>query len=191
MTVSDASEPTPGAAIVRADLAGTALFLVSGAIGSLVTGARVATVIVSVALFALGCVAFVISFLRAAERSRRDEIGVANLYLLTGETAPPSVKRTMSAALAVQIVACLAFGAIGFSGLGTDEVNPMAFGILVPTFGLGLNGMWAARHGRFGPRIVVSQEPRRRRAAPNAPQPSSDEPQPSSDRQMEKNARHD
>ena len=36
------------------------------------------------------------AYASAVERSRRVEIGVANLYLLTGATAPPGVKRTMA-----------------------------------------------------------------------------------------------
>jgi hypothetical protein len=36
--------------------------------------------------------------------------------------------------------------------LGTAAARPftsVAFGILVPMFGLGLAGLWGARHGRF------------------------------------------
>jgi hypothetical protein len=32
--------------------------------------------------------------------------------------------------------------------------SPLAFGILVPVFGLGLCGLWGARYGTFEPRPV-------------------------------------
>jgi hypothetical protein len=45
----------------------------------------------------------------------------------------------------------------------TASVRPyttLAFGTLVPVYGLGLCGLWAARHGSFGSRVVA------RRAGP-------------------------
>jgi hypothetical protein len=30
--------------------------------------------------------------------------------------------------------------------------NPLAFGILTPLYGLGIAGLWGARHGTFAPR---------------------------------------
>ena len=180
MTTPTPLVPPPagaGAAIVRLDLAGTAAFVVAGGIAAVTDAGRAAMITVSMALFALGIAAFIWSFFVAAERSRAEEIGVANLYLLTGPTASTAVKRTMALALAVQVVACLAFGAVGFAGLGDDEVNPMAFGILVPMFGLGLNGLWASRHGAFGPRIVTAAAAPRRAVPPQDPD-------------LEKNARH-
>ncbi len=166
-----------GRAIVRLDLVGTAAFVLAGVLGAVSSAGRTVTVAVSMVLFAVGIAAFIWSFFVAAERSRADEIGVANLYLLTGPTAPRPVRRIMSIALGLQVVACLVFGAIGFAGLGDDEVNPMAFGILVPMFGLGLNGLWASRHGAFGPRIVTPAVSRRRAVPPQDPD-------------LEKNATH-
>lgn len=174
-TIEPPADPTRGAAIVRTDLAGTAAFLLAGGAGAL--GARSVMIAVSLLLFAVGVAGFLWSFFVAAERSRVDEIGVANLYLLTGPTAPRPVKRAMALALAVQVVACLVFGAIGFSGLADDEVNPMAFGILVPMFGMGLNGLWAARHGAFGPRVAPVARAGRRAVPPSDPD-------------LEQNARH-
>jgi hypothetical protein len=51
-------------------------------------------------------------------------------------------------------------GAVGLSG---NEVNTLAFGILVPMFGIGLNGLWAVRFGRFSPRLDKPVQPSRRR----------------------------
>ena len=34
----------------------------------------------------------------------------------------------------------------------------LAFGILVPMMGLGMNGLWASVHGKFSPRITPQTE---------------------------------
>jgi hypothetical protein len=175
----DASVPTDraGSRIVGVDLLGTSVFVVSGAVGAAASDARPAAVVVAVLLFAIGVAAFIWSFFSAAERSREFEIGVANLYLLTGATAPPNIRRVMLACLAAQTVGSLTFAWVGFSGLEADEANLLAFGILVPMFGLGLDGLWAARHGAFGPRIVSTTTNRRSGVPP-------------SDHDLEKNAPH-
>jgi hypothetical protein len=110
------------------------------------------------ALFAIGVAATLWAYTRALDRSRVEEVGVANLYLLTGDTAPKPVRRTMSLALTVQIVAALAGAWIGVAGLDEGQLNALAFGVLVPMFAVGMNGVWAALHGSYGPRVgkVVS-----------------------------------
>jgi hypothetical protein len=84
------------------------------------------------------------------------EVGVANLYLLTGTTAPKNVKRLMSGALAVQVLAAFIGAFIGVAGLKENDVNALAFGVLVPMFGIGMNGVWAARYGSYGPRVTAA-----------------------------------
>jgi hypothetical protein len=125
---------------------GTGAFAVS-AIGA--TVAPDALVFVSVpvalALFALGCVAFVRALLLAADRSRRDHLDVVRLFLLTGGTAPKPVRRALVGALVVQVVVALVTASV-------RPYTPLAFGVLVPVFGLGCDGWWAAMAGRFPPR---------------------------------------
>ncbi|MGD9702116.1 MAG: hypothetical protein AB7Q42_06580 [Acidimicrobiia bacterium] len=167
----------PGRWIVQADVVGTAVFTASAVAGLSTDAWEAGSIVVSLALFGLGIFAFIWSYFSAVERSRTDEIGVANLFLLTGRTAPAPVRRVMSAALALQVLVAVSAAAAGFSGLQPDELNPMAFGILVPMFGMGLNGLWASRHGSFGPRIVKTPS-----------RPPEDVPPP--DHQMEQNAPH-
>jgi hypothetical protein len=162
-----AGEPGPaGDRLVRADVVGTAVFVVVLAIGVPLRDERAAQILVgavSMLLFAIGAVGCLWAYVSALERSRTDEIGVANLYLLTGRTAPPRVKRTMSLALGVQVVVSLAAAIVGAVGLEGSQVNAMAFGILVPMFGLAMNSLWAVRHGRYGPRIDPSVQPNHRK----------------------------
>lgn len=159
-------EAVAGIRVVRADAVGTAVFVLVVLAGLVVRDARgvqIAVAAVSMVLFAIGAAVGLVAYVRALERSRIDEIGVANLFLLTGRTAPSMVKRTMTAMLAAQIVVGLGAAIVGAVGLGDDEVNTLAFGILAPMYGIGLNGLWAVLHGRFGPRLERAVQPSRRR----------------------------
>ena len=152
----------PGARVVRLDLVGTAAFLIALSIAVPLRTHRFAQFViggVSMVLFAIGVVTTLWAYTRALDRSRVEEVGVANLYLLTGDTAPKTVGRTMSLALAVQVVAAIAGAWIGVVGLDKGQLNALAFGVLVPMFGVGMNGVWAARHGSYGPRIGKAVSP--------------------------------
>lgn len=152
--------------LVRADLFGTAMFAVALAIAVPLRAERWAQVliaVVSVALFAVGVGASLWAYAAALERSRVQEVGVANLYLLTGTTAPPPVKRALLTALAVQVVASFGAATIGVVGLDDSQLNALAFAVLVPMFGIGMNGAWAARYGSYGPRVNPAAKPSNRK----------------------------
>lgn len=151
---------------VRADIAGTALFIVVLAIAVPLREHRWAQVligVVSVALFAVGVTASLWAYAAALERSRTQEVGVANLYLLSGATAARPVKRAMLLALATQVVASVTAATIGAAGLDNGQLNALAFGVLVPMFGIGMNGAWAARYGSYGPRVNPAAKPSNRK----------------------------
>lgn len=145
-----------GARIVRASWLGTALFAVT-AVAAAVAGSpplEAVAVAVDLVLFALGCVVFLAAFFRAVGRSRTEEVAVAGVYLLMGQSAPNDVRRSLLGSLAVQVAVAVATAA-------ARPFTPLAFGILVPTYGLALAGLWAASHGTFPPR--VRPDPRNRR----------------------------
>lgn len=151
---------------MRANLAGTALFLAALALAIPFRSQRpgqVLIVVVSLVLFAAGIATSLWAYTTALERSRSEEVGVANLYLLSGDTAPKPVKRAMSWALAVQVVAALTGASVGVAGLQDNQLNALAFGVLVPMFGIGMNGAWAARYGSYGPRINPAAKPSNRK----------------------------
>jgi hypothetical protein len=151
----DVTRPT-ASRVIRGDLAGTALFVIALLIAVPFRSHRFAQFLiggVSMGLFTIGVATTLWSYARALERSRVDEVGVANLYLLTGPTAPKPVRRVMIGALATQIVAAVIGAWIGVVGLDKGELNALAFGVLVPMFGIGMNGVWAAIHGSYGPRV--------------------------------------
>ena len=133
--------------IVRASYIGTAVFVIVAALAAATDADPivVAAVIVDLVLFVAGCGAFVLTLVRAADRSRADELSVAGIWWLTG-SAPTSVRRQLLGAFGVEVVVALVTASVRpFTGL--------AFGILVPTYGLGLVGLWAARLGKFPPRV--------------------------------------
>ena len=131
--------------IIRAALVGTAVFtVVAVAAAALPDQLAIVAVVVDLALFAAGIVAFVGALLKAADRSRTEAVTLAGVFWLSG-TAPQEARRPLLGALAVEVaVALVTAGVRPFTGL--------AFGVLVPVYALGLTGLWGARHGTFAAR---------------------------------------
>lgn len=134
----------------RLNLVGTALFALVTAVAAARFSApwRAAVIVVDLVLFAVGVAAFLWGFSVAVSRSRGETIGVGQLFLLLGPTAPRDVKAVMWSCLAAQVLVGLV-GALVRPDTDGRPGSALAFGVLVPMFGLGLNGWWAARHGRF------------------------------------------
>ncbi len=156
----------PGFAMVRFGLVGTALFVVAMAVAVPLRNHRAGqavAVVASMALFAVGVATTLWAYTSALERSRTEEVGVANLYLLSGPTAPRPVRRALWGCLGTQIVVGVVAASIGFAGLDEHQLNALAFAVLVPMFGIGTNGIWAARHGGYGPRARPTVQPTNRK----------------------------
>ncbi|MDQ6728405.1 MAG: hypothetical protein M3066_19915 [Actinomycetota bacterium] len=138
--------PPPGAGVRRASWAGTAVFVVT-AVAADVAPSTFEAVALAVAafLFVAGCAVFFWSFLLMAGRSRTARLELAQVYFLAGPPTPSSVRRSLLAAFAVQVVAALATA-------GIRPYTSLAAGVLVPMYGLALCGLWATRHGAFPPR---------------------------------------
>ena len=134
------------------------LFLTSLFLGATVVAAvtftpatRAAGVVVDLVLFGIGVAAFIWGYFSAVQRSRVDEISVASLYFLIGPVADKQIQKTMNGCLIAQLVIGLA-GAIARSSTDGKAGSTLAFGVLVPLLGLGLNGLWASQFGTFTPR---------------------------------------
>lgn len=144
----DVPADVPGGGLVRLSWWATAVFAAVAVAATVApTSLGTAALTLDVALFAAGCVLFVVALLRAADRSRTEAIGIGGLFFLAGDVAPPAVRRHLLGALAVQT-------AVGLATAGIRLYTSLAAGTLVPVFGLGLCGLWAARYGRFGPRTA-------------------------------------
>ena len=181
-SLPSAGTPSTGPAIadpiVRFDLVGTAAFVVTAVLAAVVFSdpVKVLAVVVALVLFTIGVFTFLWSYWTAVQRSRTDEIAVSQLYFLVGSSTPRAIKRAMNGALLVQVAVALAT-AIGRNRTDGRAGSTLAFGILVPMFGLGLNGLWCSRRGRF----------EARRLAHDAPAGAT---LPTSDDEMEQNSRH-
>jgi hypothetical protein len=153
-----------GRGIIQASWIGTAVYAVSAVAAAIFLGSiRYVAVAVALVLFALGCVTFLWAYWIAVQRSRTDEIGIGGLFFLAGkETAPRRVKWLLHGALATQI-------AVGLLTASLRPFTTLAFGLLVPMFGLGCIGLWGARYGRFGSRVRSVDAPERQEIGQNAP----------------------
>ena len=136
--------PGPDEALIRWSWVGTIVFVVT-AVAAAIRPAwfNVVAVIVALVLFAIGIVTMLWAFAIAVNRSRVDAIGVGGLFFGAGST-PRAVRWHVLGALAIQTVV----------GIATASVRPftsLAFGTLVPIFGIGMMGLWTARNGEFEP----------------------------------------
>lgn len=133
----------PGRTLIRLDALGTALFVAVSLVASLTDAdaVQVANLAVSGILFLAGSVAFTVGFLRAAGRSRTEDVDIAGVVYLTG-SAPRPVRRLLLGLWFVQI---------GVAAATVFTVAP-PFGVMAPVWGIGLITAWGARYGAFPPK---------------------------------------
>ncbi len=136
------------------DVVGTLAFTVTAVTAAIVfsTAAQWVGAITAMALFAIGVFVFLWSFWNAVQRSRTEQIGVMQMYLLLGDPTPSRVRRIMLAMLAMQVTVALVTALARSESEDGSPGTSLAVGVLVPMFGLGLNGLWCAFHGVFPPR---------------------------------------
>jgi hypothetical protein len=139
---SDRGESPPGAGLINAAWIGTGVFAATAVGAAIVPDIlRIPALVVALVLFAVGCVCFLWAYAIAVGRSRTDDIGIGGLFFLAG-SAPSEVRRPLLTALVVQVV-------VAFATASVRTYTTLAFGILAPMFGLGITGLWGARHGTF------------------------------------------
>ena len=137
-----------GRRIIQASWIGTAVFTVAAVVGGVVAGwPRKVAVVTDLTLFVIGCGLFLAGYWQAVQRSRTNEIGIGGLFFLAGKgTAPGRVKVHLLGSMAAQLVIAIVTASVW-------PFSELAFGLLVPVFGLGCTGLWSARYGHFGPRL--------------------------------------
>lgn len=152
-----------GERIVSGNIAGTIVFVVTAVLAAafFTTTFQWIGAITALALFAIGVFAFLWSYFHAVNRSRTEEIGVAQLYVMTGPPTPTPVRRTMLALLAVQGLTAAVTTFARLDGPDGRPGSSLAVGFLVPMLGFGFNGLWVAFHGTFPPRRLKATAPER------------------------------
>lgn len=150
-TGAPAADRHAGDVIIAANLIGTVAFAVTAITAAVVfsTASQWVGAITAMALFAVGVFAFLWSFWNVVQRSRVEQIAVTQVYLLLGTPTPRRVRARMLGLLAVQVVVAFATAFGRSKDLDGSPGTSLAVGVLVPMFGMGLNGLWAAYHGVF------------------------------------------
>lgn len=143
----------PGSLLVKCNVALTVIFVIASVTAAITFSSPWKTIGVAVSLgcFSVGIVAFLWGYWTAVQRSRTDNISVAALYFLVDKCAPASVARLMNGALGIQVIVAVAT-AVSRTTTNSRAGSTLAFGILAPMMGLGLNGLWGATFGVFAPR---------------------------------------
>jgi len=152
--VSVYGDRIPGRWVIVGSWVLTGLFTVV-ALGGILAPEAVdaAVLVVSLSSFLVGCGLFAVDMFLAAQRSRSSEMGIGGLFFLSG-SAPTSVQRHLLGSLSVQVAVSLLAAAVGFARIDDQQLNTLAFGILVPMAGLGACGYWAVRWGLFPERAA-------------------------------------
>jgi hypothetical protein len=150
----ETSETYTGELILRANVAGTVIFLLTASYAAIVfdSASQWVGAVTALGLFAVGVFTFLWSYWNAVQRSREDQIAVSQLYFLVGAVAPRRVRVVMNFALLVQVLGATVTALARPNGPDGRPGSSLAVGFLVPMLGFGLNGLWAAYHGRFLPR---------------------------------------
>lgn len=156
---------------IRVLWVGTAAFVVTAVAAAALPPDPLRPVAVAVAgaAFVAGSAFYLAGYARAVQRSRRDEISMAALTFLAGDTAPASVRRQLLGATALQVVVAVATAA-------ARPFSTLAFGILAPVLGIGVQTFWASRFGTFPRREVAPPRTRRPSSPPTPPDASAPTP---------------
>jgi hypothetical protein len=145
-----------GEVLIRADIVLTTVFAATAlyAAVSFSTFSQWVGAVTAITLFAVGVFTFLWAYWNAVQRSRDEEISVVQLYLLAGPPTPPLVRRTMNGALVTQALVAIGTTLARPDGPDGNPGSSLAVGFLVPMLGFGLNGLWAAYHADFPPRLA-------------------------------------
>ena len=139
------ADPATGRRIVVASWVGTAVLAVTAIAADIAPHPlEVPALVVALALFFGGIVAFMSAYAIAIGRSREDDISLLGVYGLSGSTPVP-VKANLFGSLAVEALVAVVTAS-------TRLYSTLSFGILSLLWGLGLAGLWGARYGAFPPR---------------------------------------
>ncbi len=94
------------------------------------------------ALFAIGTLLLALGFWNGIQRSRIDEVTLTGLVAVDSSHVPARARNMLWAAIVLQTVIGVLFGSL-------RPFTQQAFGLLVPTLGLGFAALWGSRFAAF------------------------------------------
>ena len=127
--------------LLRAAWIGTVVF-VGTAFGAVFSDvAKTPAWLCAMLLFAAGAAAYLAAYARIVRRSRLERVELTGFIFLAG-SAPAGVRRLLVGCTVVQL-------AVALITAGIRPYTSLAFGIMTPMYGLGLQALWAAYFGTF------------------------------------------
>lgn len=93
-------------------------------------------------LFAIGTLLLALGFWNGIQRSRVDEVTLTGLVAVDSSHVPASARNKLWGAIVLQLVIGVLFGSL-------RPFTQQAFGLLVPTLGLGFATLWGSRFAAF------------------------------------------
>lgn len=93
-------------------------------------------------LFAIGTLLLALGFWNGIQRSRIDEVTLTGLVAVDSSHVPSRARNMLWGAIVLQLVIGILFGSL-------RPFTQQAFGLLVPTLGLGFAALWGSRFAAF------------------------------------------
>jgi hypothetical protein len=118
----------------RAAIVSTGVMAAAALLGLVSSVGRSLVALVAMLMFLGGAVLMAAALVIAARRSRESVITIGEVFF--------RVPKPFLVCFGAQVV-------IAFVSAGAHPNTGAAFAILAPVFGLGVMGLWGARHGRF------------------------------------------
>jgi hypothetical protein len=104
------------------------------------------------ALFVVGCGAFLWAYAVAVGRSRYEALTMGGVFFPGSDVVPAQAVRVLRLCLLAQVVVAVMAAAV-------RPFTPAAFAVLVPMLGVGLMALYGARHGRFPAKDEPGDQP--------------------------------
>jgi hypothetical protein len=98
--------------------------------------------IISAALFGGGILLLSLGFWNGIQRSRVDDVTLTGLLAIDKTHVPASARNKLWGAIVIQVVVSVLFASL-------RPFTQQAFGLLVPTVGLGIATLWGSRFAAF------------------------------------------
>ncbi len=101
--------------------------------------------VISAILFVAGILTLGLGFWNGIQRSRVDDVRLAGLLSVDKSFVPAGIRNRLWSAVLLQVVVTFTFAAL-------RPITEQAFGVLVPTLGIGFATLWGSRFAKFHPR---------------------------------------
>ena len=143
MTAGRVGNAGDGEALLRVDVAATMILSALSALTFLLADRLdLIFAVVSGALFFVGAGLMALGFWNGIQRSRVEDVTLIGLAAISKTHVPARVRNVLWAMVVLQTVVTLLFASL-------RPFTQQAFGILAPTFGLGVAILWSSRFGSF------------------------------------------